>query len=110
MSHRAIFCCFLLLSPVAARADEQVRATQEELRRRHTLFGDVDGRPSREFQEALKRYQSRKGLVATGQSDRDTLRSLGLATREAGEAVPKALEWPEEPVLKSDVKLDVVAT
>jgi hypothetical protein len=95
------------LIPTALRADDQIRSAQEELRRRNIFFGDIDGRPSREFEEALKRYQSRKGLTSTGQSDRETLRSLGLATRNPGEPVPKAPEWPEEPVLKSDARLDV---
>ncbi len=80
------------------------------MRRRNIYFGDVDGRQSREFEEALKRYQSKKGLAASGHGDRDTLRSLGLVAREQGEPLPKAPEWPEEPVLKSDAKLNVVAT
>ncbi len=80
------------------------------MRRRNIFFGDVDGRHTRELEEALKRYQSRKGLAPTGHEDRDTLRSLGLAAREPGEPLPKELEWPEEPVLKSDVKIDVAAT
>ena len=111
MIHRSTVCLLLVLfSSAAVRADEQVRSTQEELRRRNIFFGDVDGRQSREFEEALKRYQSKKGLAATGKRDRETLRSLGLAAREQGEPLPKALEWPEEPVLKSDVKLDVIGT
>ena len=110
MNRHAILCSLLLLAPVAVQADDQVRSTQEELRRRNIFFGDVDGRSSREFEEALKRYQSRKGLNATGQRDRETLRSLGLATRDPDEPVPKALEWPEEPVLKSDARLDVPGT
>src|SRR6187401_2918344 len=92
----------LLLFLAAAPAEEQTRATQEELRRRNIYFGDIDGRTTPEFSEAVKRYQRKKGLTDSGQADRETLRSLGLATREPGEAPPKELEWPEEPVLKSD--------
>jgi hypothetical protein len=107
MNRHCLLCGLLLLLPATLRADEQTRSTQEELRRRNIFFGDIDGRPSREFEEALKRYQSRKGLATTGQRDRETLRSLGLAARDPAEPVPKALEWPEEPVLKSDARLDV---
>jgi peptidoglycan hydrolase-like protein with peptidoglycan-binding domain len=109
MNKRSILCLVLLFTSVSVFADDRVRSTQEELRRRNVYFGDVDGRSSRELEQALKRYQVRKGLAATGREDRETLRSLGIVTREQGEPVPKDLEWPEEPVLKSDVKLDVVA-
>jgi len=110
MNSRPVLCLLLAMSSTVVRGDDQVRSTQEELRRRNIFFGDVDGRHTHELEEALKRYQSRKGLAPTGHEDRDTLRSLGLATREPGEPVPKDLEWPDEPVLKSDVRIDVAAT
>ena len=109
MNKRTILCLALLFSSVGLFADDRVRSTQEELRRRNVYFGNVDGRSSRELEQALKRYQARKGLATTGREDRETLRSLGIVTREQGEPVPKDLEWPEEPVLKSDEKLDVIA-
>jgi hypothetical protein len=92
-----------------AGADEQVRSVQEELRRRNIFFGDIDGQRSSEFQEAVKRYQRRKGFGATGQEDGETLRSLDLLARAPGERSPKELEWPEEPVLKSDLRINVPA-
>jgi peptidoglycan hydrolase-like protein with peptidoglycan-binding domain len=92
---------------VIASADEDVRSTQEELRRRNIYFGDIDGRASPELQEALKRYQKRKGLAASGDSDRDTLRSLGIVSRAPGEPLPKEVQLPDEPVLKSDVRINV---
>jgi hypothetical protein len=56
--------CFVLIFAVAALgADDQVRSTQEELRRRNVYFGDIDGRRSEEYSEALRRYQKRKGLA-----------------------------------------------
>ncbi len=102
-----LVCSILLFSLAVARADEQVRSTQEELRRRNVYFGDVDGRETPELQEALKRYQKRKGFSASGDKDPDTLRSLGVLARQPGEAPPKELNWPEEPVLRSDAKIDV---
>jgi hypothetical protein len=37
------------------------------------------------------------------------LRSLGLVPRSPDEPPPKELNWPAEPVLKSDIKIDPVA-
>jgi hypothetical protein len=99
----------LLLSPSVLRAQDEVRSVQEELRRRSLYFGNVDGRESAELAEATKRYQRRKGFAATGKPDRETLRSLGLVPRTADEPPPKELNWPAEPVLKSDIKIDPVA-
>jgi hypothetical protein len=89
-----------------AQADDQIRATQEELRRRNLYFGDIDGRPTHETSEALKAYQRRKGFSASGHVDPVTLRSLGLLPRQPGEAPPK--ELPDEPVLKSDSTINPV--
>jgi peptidoglycan hydrolase-like protein with peptidoglycan-binding domain len=99
----------LLLSVAPLRAQEEIRSVQEELRRRSLYFGNVDGRESAELAEATKRYQRRKGFAATGKPDRDTLRSLGLVPRLPNEAPPKELNWPAEPILKSDQKIDSVA-
>jgi peptidoglycan hydrolase-like protein with peptidoglycan-binding domain len=99
---------FLFPSPLL-RAQDEVRSVQEELRRRSLYFGNVDGRESAELAEATRRYQRRKGFAATGKPDRDTLRSLGLLPHSPDEPPPKELNWPAEPVLKSDVKIDPVA-
>jgi peptidoglycan hydrolase-like protein with peptidoglycan-binding domain len=107
--NRPILCSLLVLSLTGVHADDQVRSTQEELRRRNIYFGDVDGRPSPELESAVKHYQQRKGLPVTGADDHDTLLSLGIVKRGANEPPPKELELPDEPVLKSDTKLDVSA-
>ncbi|HSI11377.1 MAG TPA: peptidoglycan-binding domain-containing protein [Chthoniobacter sp.] len=101
---------FLILASSAAvlYANDEVRSTQEELRRRNIYFGDIDGRPSPELEQALKHYQKRKGLSATGQDDHDTLRSLGVVARSPGDPLPKEVQLPEEPVLKSDTRIDIV--
>jgi peptidoglycan hydrolase-like protein with peptidoglycan-binding domain len=99
----------LLLFPCLLRAQDEVRSVQEELRRRSLYFGNVDGRESAELAEATKRYQRRKGFAATGKPDRETLRSLGLVPRTPDEPPPQELNWPAEPVLKSDIKIDPVA-
>ena len=84
----------------SARADEETRQVQEELRKRHLFFRDIDGRPSPEYAMALKRYQQRQGFAQTGVADEMTLYSLGI-----GEAAPPAegaQDLPDVPVLKSD--------
>jgi peptidoglycan hydrolase-like protein with peptidoglycan-binding domain len=86
-----------------AFADEETRQVQEELRKRHLYFRDIDGRPSPEFSMAIKRYQQRKGFSQTGVADEITLYSLGI-----GESAPPAegaRDLPDVPVLKSDAAL-----
>lgn len=95
----------LLLVPLQFRGDDQVRSVQEELRRRNLYFGDIDGRRSGELSEAVRRYQKRKGFAESGTEDRNTLRSMGLAVRRPGEPAPKEMEWPDEPVLRSDTPI-----
>jgi peptidoglycan hydrolase-like protein with peptidoglycan-binding domain len=84
-------------------ADEETRQVQEELRKRHLFFRDIDGRPSPEYAMALKRYQQRQGFAQTGVADEVTLYSLGI-----GEPAPPAegaTDLPDMPVLKSDAAL-----
>lgn len=100
----------LFAAVIFADAANVTRSVQEELRRRNDYFGEINGQDSPELASALKRYQSRKGFSTTGEPDRDTLRSLGLLPRQAGESPPKELEWPEEPVLRSDSVIDVAQT
>lgn len=74
---------------------------QEELRKRHLFFRDIDGRPSLELAIALKRYQARQGFPTTGLADEMTLYSLGI-----GEPAPaEGADLPDVPVLKSDAAL-----
>jgi peptidoglycan hydrolase-like protein with peptidoglycan-binding domain len=92
-----------VLGWTSAFADEETRQVQEELRKRHLFFRDIDGRPSAEYAMALKRYQQRQGFAQTGVADDVTLYSLGI-----GEAAPPAEgahDLPDMPVLKSDAAL-----
>ena len=96
------FVCILASSRIAL-ADEETRQVQEELRKRHLFFRDIDGRPSAEYALAIKRYQQRKGFAQTGVADEVTLYSLGI-----GEAAPPAegtSNLPDVPVLKSDTSV-----
>lgn len=69
---------------------------QEELRKRNMFHGDVDGRQTPAFIEALREYQQRKGFRVTGVPDEDTLRSMGISAK------PAVADLPDVPVLRSD--------
>jgi hypothetical protein len=90
------------------RADEETRQVQEELRKRHLFFRDIDGRPSQEFAVALKRYQQRQGFAQTGMADDVTLYSLGIG--EPTSPAEGRNDLPDVPVLKSDVAMRQPAT
>jgi hypothetical protein len=101
-------CTFLIVVVVLlcgglARADEAIRQVQEELRKRNMFHGDVDGRETPGFLDALKRYQQRKGFPPTGVADLDTMRSMGLS------GPPATTELPNVPVLRSDRSPGLVA-
>ena len=84
-------------------ADEQTRQVQEELRKRHLFFSDIDGRNSPAVAEALRKYQQRQGFAPTGAADDVTLRSLGVVDEPAPPA--EGGELPDVPVLRSDTTL-----
>jgi len=94
-----LFLTLIVLAMSSGRgiADEQIRRIQEELRKRHLYFGEIDGRKTEETIRALQHYQEKKGFKATGEPDRDTLGSLSLA-----EPPKDVAAWPDVPVLKSD--------
>jgi hypothetical protein len=95
---RSIVCLCLVLIGTAPllRANERIRQAQEELRKRNLYFGNVDGQESAELAGALKRYQTRKGFVATGSVDDQTAASLHIQTLASTEILP------DVPVLRSD--------
>jgi hypothetical protein len=98
---RIILACVLLLCAGSVLAEDRVRQVQEELRKRHLYFGDIDGRDNTELHSALKRYQARKGFTVSGDIDPDTAASLGLAhVVIVAAGTNNAL--PDEPVLKGD--------
>jgi hypothetical protein len=98
-----LFVFFVVAAATVTRADEQTRQVQEELRKRHLFFRDIDGKPSLEYAIALKRYQARQGFAASGVADDMTLYSLGIGEPMA--PAEGAAELPNVPVLKSDAAL-----
>jgi hypothetical protein len=98
-----LFLFFVVAATTVARADEQTRQVQEELRKRHLFFRDIDGKPSLEYAIALKRYQARQGFAVSGIADEMTLYSLGIGVPLSPAEGPA--ELPNVPVLKSDAAL-----
>ena len=93
----SFLCCLCVLwIGTAVRADEKIRQAQEELRKRNLYFGNVDGQESAELGGALRRYQTRKGFVATGTVDDETAASLHIQTTSSLTVLP------DVPVLRSD--------
>lgn len=95
-----------LFLAITARADEQTREVQEELRQRHIFYGDIDGQMTPTLAAALQHYQERKHLAATGTITDETLKSLGIwsaAPPAQGPAEPGDL--PDVAVLKSDQRV-----
>ncbi|MDQ6809707.1 MAG: peptidoglycan-binding protein, partial [Verrucomicrobiota bacterium] len=82
--------------------DETTRQVQEELRRRHLYYNDIDGRTRVDVAAALRKYQERQGLATTGIPDDDTLRSLGIINEPAAPADGAGDALPDIPVLRSD--------
>jgi peptidoglycan hydrolase-like protein with peptidoglycan-binding domain len=102
---KSVLVCLLcaLAGSGVALADEETRQVQEELRKRHLFFRDIDGRPSHEFALAVKRYQQRMGFAQTGVADDITLYSLGIG--EPPSPAEGAGNLPDVPVLKSDASV-----
>jgi peptidoglycan hydrolase-like protein with peptidoglycan-binding domain len=74
---------------------EQVKAAQEALKDKGHDPGEIDGVMGPKTQEALKDFQSKEGLNASGQLDRETMSKLGIqakagAARDTGSSSPAA--------------------
>jgi peptidoglycan hydrolase-like protein with peptidoglycan-binding domain len=73
-----LFLFLLSLDVAVLRADEQVRAVQEQLKNQGFYYGDVDGEFGTETGAAISRYQIRNGLKVTGNVSAETLASLKI--------------------------------
>lgn len=60
------------------RADDQIRAVQEQLKDQGFYYGEVDGDFGTETSAAISRYQIRNGLKVTGNVSAETLASLKI--------------------------------
>jgi Putative peptidoglycan binding domain len=66
------------MTVISVQADEQVRRLQEELRKRHLFYGNLDGEFTPALVTALSGYQTKKGFPVTGLLDPETCASLGI--------------------------------
>ena len=88
--------------PAGVSADELTRQVQEELRRRHLFYRDIDGRSTADMTAALRKFQERQGFAATGIPDDSTLQSLGITSEPAAPSEGGVEALPDIPVLRSD--------
>lgn len=90
MKKTAVIIFLISLSVAALRADEQVRAVQEQLKNQGFYYGQIDGEPGAETTAAIRRYQIRNGLQVTGTLTQETLDALkaGNAPSAGSEPVP----------------------
>ena len=93
--HACLAAGFLIVGAASSlRADDGLRRYQQSLRDQGFYYGPINGSPSDETTQALRRYQIRNGLAVTGQLDDDTRRSIDHAAAEAAQATPGPLVEP----------------
>ena len=68
----------VLFLPPDAFGGEQTRRVQEELRKRHLFYDNLNGQYTPALADAIRRYQERKGFTPSGIIDSQTLASLGI--------------------------------
>ncbi len=95
---RILVGLFLLIFADAVLADELTRGVQEQLQTQGAYSGPLDGNHSTEFVNALKAYQQRHNLPASGVIDRATAKALD---DESGLALPSATAAPAKPFASS---------
>ena len=100
---QSLCALFAAIITGAALADELTLTVQQQLHAQGAYFGPLDGKPSTEVTKALKDYQQRHHLPATGVLDRATAKALddenGLALPEtsltpAKEKAPSPAQTP----------------
>src|SRR5919201_4689021 len=68
------------------RADQTTRSVQHALKDQGFYYGNVTGDKSAETTAAIRRYQIRNGLKVTGETNEETLRSLGSSSNSVAAA------------------------
>lgn len=79
------------------RADEQIRAVQEQLKDQGFYYGEVDGDFGTETSAAISRYQIRNGLKVTGNVSAETLASLKIGGKAPQTVNPITSPPPIQP-------------
>jgi peptidoglycan hydrolase-like protein with peptidoglycan-binding domain len=88
---RILSALFITMVAGEVLADELTLTVQEQLKAQGAYSGLLDGKPSPELTKALKNYQQRHNLPASGVLDRATAKALD---DEAGMALPEKSTTP----------------
>jgi peptidoglycan hydrolase-like protein with peptidoglycan-binding domain len=94
-------CLVCSFTPVLVLADEATKQIQESLRVQGFYYGDVNGNPSEETTQAIRRFQIRNGLTVTGQLDDATRDAIASGARPTTQREPAAPTPPSVPQIKN---------
>lgn len=98
----SILFAFLLVAVSTASADEPTQAVQQTLKDQGFYYGEVTGKVNDATTAAIRRYQIRNGLKITGEVDKETAKSLGLAAGQSAKVTPRP-QAPAAPTAAPDV-------
>jgi lipid-binding SYLF domain-containing protein len=76
---------------------QEIRQAQQALKDKGMYSGSVNGQMSPEWEQALRDFQSKNNLKATGKLDHETKSALGLTTEKPAGAAGKATTGKEKP-------------
>ena len=85
---------------------DQVRALQQALKDQGYDPGDIDGKMGPKTQAALRDYQQKQGLKATGRPDAETLAKLGVDAKTSSGASTSSPAASPSTSAPSDTKAD----
>lgn len=95
MKRVLISALFLTVALAPVRADEDTRRIQSALKEQGFFYGTVDGNPSDETAQAIRRFQIRSSLAVTGKLDDATRQAIETAGKaESPRTVDPALSIP----------------
>jgi peptidoglycan hydrolase-like protein with peptidoglycan-binding domain len=87
----------LALAAVGSRADDATRAAQQSLKEQGFYYGEVNGEADADTAAAVRRFQLRNGLEATGKLDDATQQALSSTPAVAPTPAPGPSAEPEAP-------------
>ena len=85
---------------------EQVRAAQQALKDKGHDPGEIDGKMGPKTQAALKDYQSKEGLKASGRLDAETMTKLGVEAKTGAAGASSSPSASPRTDAKPDAKAD----
>jgi peptidoglycan hydrolase-like protein with peptidoglycan-binding domain len=88
---------------------DQVRAVQQALKDKGHDPGEIDGKMGPKTQAALRDYQSKEGLKATGRLDAETMTKLGVEAKTGAAGAASTPSASPKTDSKADSKADTKA-